>query len=319
MNSIENMKKEIEQQAYRLKVKTFKKTSDSGNYLFVGSGDSYVSGLIASYESNFNCLCMDPAEIIINPKLCRNKKVCFISISGKTKENILAAKKAKKYCIETIAITANPFSDLAKCCMRTITLDYQKPESATAGTFSFIVTTLTLLSLINRLKKNLDTELIYRKTEEISVNIIDRIKKNFYSNKEQSFFLLGNSTLFPISCYGSLKINEVFGLKSFAYSLEQFCHSPLFSISNKDIIIIFSSKNQHLNEKAKKLSNDLISKNFKAIFVEIPFHNTIEILLSASFIIELLVYRLASSEKMKDCYFLENKDLLKMSSELIYI
>jgi fructoselysine-6-P-deglycase FrlB-like protein len=274
--------------------------------------------LLASYESNFNCLCVDPAEIIINPTLCQDKRVCFISISGKTKENILAAKKAKKYCTETIAITANPFSDLAKSCMKTITLDYQKPKSATAGTLSFIVTSLTLLSLINRLKKNIRTELIYQKAEETSAKIMDRIKKYFYLHKDQSVFFLGNSILFPISSYGSLKVNEVFGVKSFAYSLEQFCHSPLFSISNNDIIIIFSSKNQHLNEKAKKLGNNLNSIKIKTIFIEIPFKNTIEIFLMASFIIEMLIYRLASEKGMNECYFLENKKLLKISSELIY-
>ena len=62
----------------------------------------------------------------------------------------------------------------------------------------------------------------------------------------------------------------------------------------------------------------IFSKKFKAIFIEIPFKNTIEIFLMASFIIEMLVYRIAREKEMKDCYFLENKDLLKISSELIY-
>lgn len=318
MNSIEIMKKEIERQSYGLKIKRSRKNTDSDNYLFVGSGDSYISGLLASYESNFNCLCVDPAEIIINPNLCQDKRVCFISISGKTKENILAAKKAKKYCTETIAITANPCSDLAKNCMKTITLDYQKPDSGTAGTLSFVVATLTLLSLINRLKKNIRTELIYQKAEETSAIIIDRIKKYFYLNKNQSVFFLGNSILFPISNYGSLKVNEVFGIKSFAYSLEQFCHSPLFGISSNDIIIIFSSKNPHLNEKAKKLSDNLNSIKIKTIFIDIPFKNSIEIFLMGSFIIEMLIYRLATEKGLNDCYFLENKNLLTISSELIY-
>lgn len=318
MNSIEIMKKEIELQSYGLKIKRSGKNSESDNYLFVGSGDSYISGLLASYESNFNYLCMDPAEIIINPNLCQDKRVCFISISGKTKENILAAKKAKKYSTETIAITANPSSELAKNCMKTITLDYQKPESAATGTLSFIVTTLTLLSLINGIKKNIRTELIYQKAEETSAKIIDRIKKYFYLHKDHSVIFLGNSILFPISSYASLKVNEVFGVKSFAYSLEQFCHSPLFSISNNDIIIIFSSKNQHLNEKANKLSNNLNSLKFKAIIIEIPYKNTIEIFLMASFIIEMLVYGLAIDKGMNECYFLENKNLLNISSELIY-
>jgi hypothetical protein len=48
MNSIEIMEQEIEQQANGLKIKRSGKASNSDNYLFVGSGDSYVAGLLAS-------------------------------------------------------------------------------------------------------------------------------------------------------------------------------------------------------------------------------------------------------------------------------
>ena len=300
MNSIDIMKKEIEEQFKALKIKKFKKTKNFYDYIFVGSGDSFVSGLIASYESNFNCLCMDPAEIIINPLLCSKKRVCFISISGKTKENILAAKKVKKYCKETIAITANPTSDLAKNCMKVINLEYQKPNIPTAGTLGFILTTMTVLSLIKKTKKVIKTKIIYQKAEEFSNIIIDKIKKHFSLDKDQSIFFLGSSTLFPVSSYGSLKLNEVFGLKSFAFSLEHFCHSPLFSVSNKDIVIIFSSKNKYINKKAKKLNNLLNTKKFNSFFIEMPFNSNIEILLMSAFFIQLLVYGLAREKKIKE-------------------
>ena len=318
MNSIQLMKKEIEKQ-YEELIKIKQYTANKNDYLFVGSGDSFVSGLIASYESNFNCLCVDPAEIIINPHLCNSKRVCFISISGKTKENILAAKKAKGYCKETIAITANPTSDLAKNCMKVINLEYQKPpKMTTAGTLGFILTTIKALSLINKTKKVAKTKVIYQKAEDLSNSTIDKIKKYFSLEKDQSIFFLGNSILFPISCYGSLKLNEVFGLKSFAFSIEHFCHSPLFSISDKDVIIIFSSKNRHINKKAKKLNNLLNTKKFNSFFIEMPFNSNIEILLMSAFFIQLFVYGLAREKKLKNCYFLENKELLKISSELIY-
>ena len=210
MNSIELMKKEIEHQVERLKISKIEKNKNPSEYLFVGSGDSFVSGLIASYESNFNCLCIDPVEIIINPTLSKNKIVCFISISGKTKENILAAKKVKKYCKETIAITANPTSELAKNCMRVINIGYQKPSLATAGTLGFILTTMTALSLVKKKSKTVNnTKVIYDKAEQFVNDIIDKIKKYSSLNKDQTFFFLGTSTLFPICCYGSLKINEV--------------------------------------------------------------------------------------------------------------
>lgn len=318
MNPIELMKKEIEQQSKELKIEKPKKIKYFNDYLFVGSGDSFVSGLIASYESNFSCLCMDPAEIIINPIVCNRKRVCFISISGKTKENILAAKKAKRYCKETIAITADPNSNLAKNCMRVIKLKYQQPNQSTAGTLGFILTTMTVLSLINRTKKVINIKEIYRMAEELSKKVIKKIKNYFTLDKDQSILFLSNSNLFPVSCYGSLKVNEVFGLKSFAFSLEYFCHSPLFSISNKDTIIIFSSKNNYINKKAKKLNNLLNTKKFNSFFIEIPFNSDIEILLMSIFFIQLFVYGLAREKKLKNFYFLDNRELLKISSDLIY-
>lgn len=318
MNSIELMKKEIEQQVGKLKITDFEKNKKSSEYLFVGSGDSFVSGLIASYESNFNCLCMDPTEIICNPTLSKNKRVCFISISGKTKENILAAKKVKQYCKETIAITANPTSDLAKNCMKVINLDYQIPPLDTAGTLGFILTTMTALALVKKSKLVINTKKIYEKAEELSHDIIYKIKKYFSFTKDHSIFFLGTSTLFPISCYGSLKINEVLGLKSSAFSVEYFCHSPLFSLTHKDILLIFSSKNQHMNKKANKLNYLLNKQKFYSFLIEIPFNTNVEILFFSSFFVQLLVYGLAKEKKLKDCYFLENKELLEISSNLIY-
>ena len=325
MNSIELMKKEIEYQVKeieyqveKLKISKIEKNKKPSEYLFVGSGDSFVSGLIASYESNFNCLCIDPLEIIINPTLSKNKIVCFISISGKTKENILAAKKIKKYCKETIAITANPTSELAKNCMRVINIGYQKPSLATAGTLGFILTTMAALALVKKSKTVNNTKIIYDKAEQFANYIIDKIKNYSSLNKDQSFFFLGNSTLFPISCYGSLKINEVLGLKSAAFSIEHFCHSPLFSLRDKDILLIFSSKNQHINEKGNKL-NDLLNKQkFYSFLIEIPFNTNKEILFFSTLFVQFLVYGLAKEKKLKNCYFLENKKLLKISSDLIY-
>jgi fructoselysine-6-P-deglycase FrlB-like protein len=202
--------------------------------------------------------------------------------------------------------------------MKVINLEYQKPKMTTAGTLGFILTTMTVLSLIKKTKKVIKTKVIYQKAEEFSNILIDKIRKYFSLDKDQSIFFLGSSTLFPISSYGSLKLNEVFGLKSFAFSLEHFCHSPLFSISNKDIIIIFSSKNKYINKKAKKLNNLLNTKKYNSFFIEIPFNSNIEILLMSIFFIQLFVYGLAREKKLRNCYFLENKELLKMSSELIY-
>jgi len=232
--------------------------------------------------------------------------------------NILAAKKVKKYCKESIAITANPTSDLAKNCMKVIHLNYQKPSLPTAGTLGFMLTTMTALALVKKSIPVINTKIVYEKAEDLSNAIIEKIKKYFTFSIDQSIFFLGTSTLFPISCYGSLKFNEVLGLKSSAFSIEYFCHSPLFSLRDKDILLIFSSKNQYINKKATRLNFLLNKQKFNSFLIEIPFNTNMEILFFSSLFVQLLVYGLAKEKKLKNCYFLENKGLLKISSDLIY-
>jgi len=114
------------------------------------------------------------------------------------------------------------------------------------------------------------------------------------------------------------KINEVLGLKSSAFSVEYFCHSPLFSLTHKDIVIIFSSTNRKINEKANRLNFLLKKHKFYSFLIEIPFDTNMDIVFFSSFFVQLFVYGLAKEKKLKNCYFLENKELLNISSDLIY-
>jgi glucosamine 6-phosphate synthetase-like amidotransferase/phosphosugar isomerase protein len=181
-----------------------------------------------------------------------------------------------------------------------------------------MLTTMTALALATKSKAVKNTKIIYEKAEQFANDTIDKIKKYSSLNKDPSFFFLGNSTLFPISSYGSLKINEVLGLKSSACSVEYFCHSPLFSLTHNDIVIIFSSKKQYINKKANKLNSLLNKQKFYSFLIQIPFNTNIEIIYFSSFFVQLFVYGLAKEKKLKNCYFLENKELLKISSNLIY-
>ena len=202
--------------------------------------------------------------------------------------------------------------------MKVILLDYQKPSLPTSGTLGFMLTTMTALALVKKSNRVINTKKVYENAQELSNDIIDKIKKYFSFSIDQSIFFLGTSTLFPISCYGSLKINEVLGLKSAAFSIEHFCHSPLFSLRDKDILLIFSSKNQYINKKATRLNFLLNKQKFYSFLIEIPFNTNMEILFFSSLFVQLLVYGLAKEKKLKNCYFLENKGLLEISSDLIY-
>ena len=319
MNPLEVMEKEIYRQILEIpKIKRFNQIVNHQNCIFTGSGDSYVVGLICSYITNFNAICIDPADMVINPSISKGKTVFIISISGKTQENILVAQKIKKYSDKIVAITNNPNSQLAKNCDTILYLDYKTVPISTAGTLSFTISLLTCLNILGKslMIDNLST--IYEKTRKKAENLVFKTENLFSSSKCKSVIFLGNSILFPIAIYGSLKINEVFGWKSFAYSLENFCHSPLFEITEDDLILIFSSKRHSLHNKVKKLSRLLQKRKITTVVMEIPDYNDIQILLFSTFLIQSYVAKLANKLQFQNCYFLENKDLLKISSQLIY-
>ena len=60
MKSLEIMEKEISLQVSEIsKIKKPPKINNFNKCIIVGSGDSYVAGLIFSYLTNFDSLCID--------------------------------------------------------------------------------------------------------------------------------------------------------------------------------------------------------------------------------------------------------------------
>lgn len=115
--------------------------------------------------------------------------------------------------------------------------------------------------------------------------------------------------------YGALKFNEVFGAKAMAYPAEEFCHSPLFSIKETDQAIVLGGEDD--DDNSRKLSKRLNEEGFSSVHV--GFKRTgIELLLQATFFVQLFVLKLAQKYGLTNCYFLRNKKLLRVSSDFIY-
>ncbi len=169
-----------------------------------------------------------------------------------------------------------------------------------------------------------DLKKLYKEAEKQAEQVMSKVdhkkSSNFAigsgksnSNNNRTFFLLGDGQLYAISKYGTLKFNEVFGVKALAYPAEEFCHSPLFSIKEVDQAIVFGD-GYGSNRKLSKRLND---EGFSSFYIE--FKNTgIELLLQATFFVQLLVLKLAQKYNLTNCHFLMNKKLLKMSSDFIY-
>jgi glucosamine 6-phosphate synthetase-like amidotransferase/phosphosugar isomerase protein len=340
MNAIEAMQAEIEYQVQELpKLDLLSSLSPPpvNNCLFVGSGDSYVAGLAAQYYSGSQAICCSPIDIINNHLLVRKRNLFIVSISGNTQANILAAKIAKKHGVSTVsALTARSSSRLAKSCDQTIELKYKNTGITTAGTISFTASMIKCISLSTKLiQLPSDLRKMYNLAEKQAKQVISRIddKNNNNNNNNTtstdnnstSYFILGNSKLHAIAMYGALKFNEVFGAKAMAYPVEEFCHSPLFSIKETDQVIVLGGGGEGEDDEdddedydnSRKLSKRLNEEGFSSVHVGFRLTG-IELLLQATFFIQLFVLKLAQKYGLTSCYFLRNEKLLKISSDFIY-
>jgi fructoselysine-6-P-deglycase FrlB-like protein len=275
--------------------------------LIVGSGDSFAASLAAQYASRNRILCCHPLDLVANPSIADGRVVYLVSISGKTKANVLAARSAGKSGLGTVAVTAKLDSPLVASCDDVIEINYERASVTTAGTISFTTSLLTCLSLAMdiRIPKNLKA-LFALAEKETSAFVMHR---KFVADP---YFILGSGVLFPIAIYGALKINEVMGAKALAYPTEEFCHSPIFSMSRKDAIVILGSGGD------SPLSRRLEREGYSSILVQNRSNCMLQKLLYSTFFVQLLALKLAQKRNLKECYFLRNKPLLGISSDFIY-
>jgi fructoselysine-6-P-deglycase FrlB-like protein len=313
MRSIEAMETEIGYQLADLeKLELPRSQTRFDDCVITGSGDSYVASLVAKYVSGHHVVCCHPMDIVFNPAIVRNRKVYLVSTSGRTRATICAAKVAKKNALRTTAVTTRPDSPLAKCSDDIISIRYSSTNIPTSGTIGFTASMLYCLSLVSKADYISNVKNIY----EESIVPADLLS-NYKLKSSTSHIFLGNDIFFPVALYGSLKMNEVFGVRSFAYSLDEFCHSPIFSIKKKDRIIIVGSHTRDLNV-SERITNQLSEINILTFYVDCRNRSKVESLLKSIFFLQLYVVKLAVKNRLKDCNFLKNQRLLSLSSQLIY-
>jgi len=300
VNSITAYEKDIELQSSFLKSfkpqKLLLSTYQKNTY-FSGSGDSLVSSLLAESFSGGLVKAMDPLDLFNNKKMIKSKHVYFVSISGNTISNIKVAKIAKK----ATAITSNPTSRLANVCDDVITLNFPSTGLFTAGSISFLESALTCISLVKKI--TVPDVLIFRKAKFCA-------KKVKLSKK---IFVLGNLFTYPIAMYCAAKFYEVLGYDAHYCRIEQFSHMELFSAKKGDSVIIFEEKNSH----NKQLDKHLKKIGMNVIHPDIPSKKLDQIIFSV-FFSQMIVLNEAKKKKMKECHFVDAKNIRNVSNQMIY-
>ena len=316
MNSINAMEKEIRSQIDYLSKLDLPGQVDLDDCLFIGAGDSYAAALVALYASNYKIVCSSPTEIVFNPEIINKnyyRRIYIVSVSGNTRSNILAAKVSRRYKISTTAITAAPDSTLARICDNVIEFKYENAGIPTSGTASFMSSMLCCLSLVRKVDDLKRLRGIYTQSSNEASNLINAVP-----HRVTSYIFLGDGILFPIAVYGMLKINEVLGLKSFAYRFDEFCHSPLFSLKMNDKVVILANDKYSLTS-GKKFSERLTKLGFSSPYiVDCSKLSLTGLLLKSTLVIQLFVLKKALKKGVRNCFYLRNKNLLKLSSDLIY-
>jgi len=302
MNSIESLTLDFNAQISELGKINNHKISD--NLIFVGSGDSYVAGLITEYLIHHKCRCYSPSDLF-SSELSRDWTYCFVSVTGRTKANISVAKRASQAGSKTVAITFNENSELAQVCDKTIHPNLKRAHTPTAGFGSFVANAVTCLQVagITVPKK---FEKWYQNAVKISKNVLESVVL-----PEDTVFVLGNNTLYPLALYMSLQMAEFFGTTVVAHKLEEFCHSPVFGVRNAHQLVILGQKEKSIAQKLGKL-------DLKISYIELYNQDILSQLFESIFFVQKLMIFLAERYGSTELYYRMSKHVLKVSSEIIY-
>lgn len=302
MNSIESLKSEFNSQIRQFSKIDNKKILDE--CIYVGSGDSYIAGLIAELLTDHKCTCYSPSDLL-NSRLLESKTYSFISVTGKTKANIEIARRATERGIRTIAVTAHSNSKLAQVCREIVPLKLTGHQSQIAGFGTFVANIITCLQIVG-VSVPSKFEFWHKRGLELSLNILDSIIL-----PKRTLYILGNNILYALSLYASLKMSEFFCTTAIPNKLEEFCHSPIFGIKKSHDLWIMGQNDVRISKRIKSLGihtsyfelyrADILAQVFESIF----FVQTLMLLMAKKYGYTQLQYPL-------------RRDILKASSHIIY-
>ncbi|MHB8566135.1 MAG: SIS domain-containing protein [Nitrososphaerales archaeon] len=274
--------------------------------IFCGAGDSLACAIFIERLMNFKPRAFDPYDIMLYPEVLRGKKVYFISVSGRTRSNIEAAKLANRRGAITTSVTANPDGVLARTCSNTIKLKFTSTRELTPGTNSFTASLLACASLFKNLPK-----FNVRK-------MLDSARVWAERNADGSAYqFVGSGAFFGIAMYGAAKVSEFAGSPSSYQLTEEFSHMNLFAAGKEDSIVILRFGKD--DQKAKLLDSLLTKAGFRSILLPtLEEEHVVVRALSYSIHLQYLALEVALQKKLERPAFLENRSVLRVSDKMIY-
>ena len=302
MNSIESLRLDFDSQIRELNKIDNDKIFD--DCIYVGSGDSYVAGLIAEFLTDYKCRCYSPSDLM-KARFLEDKTYCFISVTGRTKANVELARRATKSGMRTIAVTFNQNSKLAEVCSEVVPVNITKADTPTAGFRSFVANVVTCLHIAGiMIPKKFETW--HMKGVELSLKFL-----NSTVLPTETLYLLGNNILYAISLYTSMQMAEFFGNTAVAHKLEEFCHSPIFGLKKSHCLWILGQNEEQIRRRLDRLG-------LRLSYIELYNPDTLTQLFESIFFVQNLMLLLTEKYGYTELNYLMMKDVLKTSSDIIY-
>jgi D-arabinose 5-phosphate isomerase GutQ len=275
---------------------------------FAGAGDSFAAAEAAQYLSGFRAVALDPYDLTNNPTVAEGKHVYVISVSGKTRTNIEAARAVHGIAKRVTAITSDARSALAETCDDVIELHFRKAGAVTPGTVSFTTTLLACCSRVRELPVIPDLQQVF----DSCLNWSDKVQLPVTG----AVFIVGTGLGYCMAIYGAAKIFEVLGTKSQYQATEQFSHMELFSLSEGDFVLLIPASGE--DRKAARLEGLLTSGGWDV--AKTSYNEGDEVIWSilTSMQLQVLVWRTALRLGLEECSFKKKEKQLRISDTMIY-
>jgi fructoselysine-6-P-deglycase FrlB-like protein len=282
---------------------------DPEKSIIVGAGDSLACAQFIERLLDFGPRSIDPYDLYLNPAISKGKSVYFLSASGRTKSNVESAKAVSGIASDTIAITANLESPLARICSRVLPLKFTKSPGLTPGTTSFTSSLLACYHLFSGKVPQLSKlNKFFAKAKQWTES---------QSENAETVHIVASDYLYPIAMYGTAKVFEFAGSKSDYQLTEEFSHVNLFSMKEGDLVVILSNGK---DETAAKLSEELNKRGYCAQLLDLDEGNStpLEIAICASIHMQYFALGMAQRSGLGKPAFLTNQNLLEISNRMIY-
>ena len=273
--------------------------------VFVGAGDSHAAALAGFYASGGRCLALDPYVLASAPEFASGADVYFISVSGRTSSNALAARKVKGHANRTIALTADAESRLAGLTDLTVVLPMTYAPRTT-GMLSFGLSLLGVLKVVGAVG-SCDFALALKNASKEALA---------FSEGGGTTYFLGNALGYPAALYAAAKAHEVLGARAHAELLEEFSRLELFSLEKQDAVNGFHCFDP--SGAARRLDRALTGSGYESRAVPAWGRSPAERLFHAVFSVQVSVLERASKVGLTAPAFLSARKALDTSDAMIY-